>query len=128
VITIKTGDPDDLGLKVGELGPVDATLNHLAGKFTEIGLDVLKRDGVQVLCGDTAAPTCRFPAAPFFFQHQSIVGSTMGTQPELERLVELAANDTFEPVIDKMYPIDRIDEAFNRMQDRTVFGKLVVEP
>jgi NADPH2:quinone reductase len=126
--TIHTADPEEMVEKVGDIGPVDATLNHLAGEFTDVGLRVQKRDSVQVVCGDTADPYCRFEAAPFFFQHQTVVGSTMGTQPELKRLVDLVAAGAFDPEIDETYPLAELDEAFIRMQERSAFGKLVVEP
>ena len=126
--TVQSADPDEIVEAVGDVGTVDASLNHLAGPYTEVGLRVLKRDGTQVICGRTAGPNCEFAAAPFFLNHQTVVGSTMGTQPELARLVDLVDEGAFDPVVGDTYSLDETGQAFADMQERDAFGKLVVEP
>jgi NADPH2:quinone reductase len=126
--TVETADPDEMVEAVGEVGEMDATLNHLAGEYVEVGLKVLKRGGKQVVCGRTAGRESTFNAAPFFLGHREVIGSTMGTQPELETLVSLVAGGKLDPVVGGSYSIEETDEAFRSMADRSVFGKLVVEP
>jgi NADPH2:quinone reductase len=125
---VETADPEEMVEAVREIGEVDATLNHLAGEYVEVGLKVLRRAGTQVICGRTAGRTSEFGAAPFFLDHQEILGSTMGTQPELERLVSLIADGELDPVVGGTYPLSGTGEAFREMAERGVFGKLVVEP
>ena len=125
---VGTADPDEMVEAVRSIGDVDAVLNHLAGEYVEVGLKLLRRGGTQVVCGRTAGHKSEFGAAPFFLGHQAIIGSTMGTQPELGTLVSLAAEGELDPVIGGTYPLSDTDEAFRTMADRTVFGKLVVEP
>jgi len=124
----ETADPDEMVDAVRSVGEVDAVLNHLAGEYVEVGLKVLRRGGKQVVCGRTAGGRSEFGVAPFFLGHREIVGSTMGTQPELETLVSLVADGEFDPVVGGTYPLAETDEAFREMAERTVFGKLVVEP
>lgn len=126
--TIQSSDPDEIRDAVARIGPVDATLNHLAGPFTELGLRVLKRGGRQVVCGRTAGDESTVSVAPFFLDHHELVGSTMGTQPELARLVDLVADGAFDPVVDDTYALAETGRAFADVQDRDAFGKLVVEP
>ena len=125
---VETADPEEMVEAVRAVGEVDATLNHLAGEYVEVGLKVMRRGGTQVVCGRTAGRKSEFGAAPFFLGHQEILGSTMGTQPELETLVSLVADGELDPVVGGTYPLEETDEAFRAMADRTVFGKLVVEP
>jgi NADPH:quinone reductase-like Zn-dependent oxidoreductase len=106
----------------------DAALNHLSGEFTNVCGRVLRTGGTQVVCGRTAGATLDQLSAPFFLSHQSILGSTMGTQPELERLVELAGAGAFAPVVDRTYPLAETGAAFADMQSREAFGKLLVAP
>jgi NADPH:quinone reductase-like Zn-dependent oxidoreductase len=126
--TVHSGDPEEITEEVGAIGPVDSTLNHLSGEFTEVGRAVLKRGGTQVVCGRTAGEDCTFASAPFFLSHQEVVGSTMGTQPELVQLVDLAASGAFDPVVGETYPLTETGEAFRDMAERDAFGKLIVEP
>jgi NADPH2:quinone reductase len=125
---VVSGDPDEIVRQVRATGEVDGALNHLAGEFTAVAAKVLRRGGRQVVCGRTAGSRVDTAAAPFFLQHQEILGSTMGTQPELARLVELAASGAFEPVVGDTYPLEETGEAFRDMAERDAFGKLVVEP
>ena len=125
---IETADPEEMVEAVGEIGEADAVLNHLAGEYVEVGLEAMRRGGTQVVCGRTAGRKSEFGAAPFFLGHQEIVGSTMGTQPELETLVSLVADDELDPVVGGTFSLEGTDEAFREMAERSVFGKLVVEP
>jgi NADPH:quinone reductase-like Zn-dependent oxidoreductase len=126
--TVQSADVDEIESAVWEVGQVDATLNHLAGEYTKLGLKVLKRGGKQVICGRTAGPKCEFDAAPFFLGHNEVIGSTMGTQPELATLVDLVADGGLEPVVSRTYSLEETGQAFADMEDREAFGKLVVEP
>ncbi|WP_254534917.1 alcohol dehydrogenase catalytic domain-containing protein [Halomarina litorea] len=107
---------------------VDAVLNHLAGEYTEAGLRVLRRAGRMVVCGRTAGGESTFDVARLFLSHHRIVGSTMGTQADLERLVDLVAEGAFDPVVGEEYPLDETAQAFADMQSRDLFGKSVVRP
>lgn len=125
---VVSGDVEEVVRETRAIGAVDAALNHLSGEFTEAAAKVLRRGGTQVVCGRTAGSRLDTPSAPFFLQHQELVGSTMGTQPELETLVGLAADGTFDPVVGGTYALSETADAFRDMADRDAFGKLVVEP
>jgi NADPH:quinone reductase-like Zn-dependent oxidoreductase len=126
--TVRSGDPEELVREVRTLGSPDAVLNHLGGEFTQAGLEVMKRGGTMVVCGRTAGDTSTFELAPFFLCHERIVGSTMGTQPELETLVELLGEGAFDPPVGETYALAETGRAFDDMRERDAFGKLVVEP
>lgn len=121
-------DPDDLREGVAAGGPVDAVVNHLGGPFTELGLDVLCRGGRVVVCGRTAGDRSEFDVADLFLGHKRILGSTMGTQRDLERLVGLVADGDLDPVVAGTYPLAETARAFRTMDEGAVLGKLVVEP
>jgi NADPH2:quinone reductase len=126
--TVESADPEELTREVRAVGQPDAVVNHLGGEFTQAGLEVMRRGGTMVICGRTAAPTSEFKLAPFFLRHEEIVGSTMGTQPELATLVELLADGAFDPPVGETYPLAETGRAFDDMIERDAFGKLVVQP
>ncbi len=126
--TIHTDDPDELRESITALGPVDAALNHLGGPYTQVGLDALRRGGRMVIVGRTAGSRVDLDVPSTYRRHLQVIGSMMGTQPELARLISLAADGAFEPVIGKEYPLDETAEAFADMADRDLFGKLLVRP
>lgn len=125
---VEAGDPEAIEEAVRGVGRVDAVIDHLGGDYTRMGLNVLKRGGRHVICGRTAGRTAEIDVAPFFLSHQRVIGSTMGTQGDLERLIGLAAGGAFEPVVGGEYALSETAQAFADMQRRDAFGKLVVHP
>ena len=119
---------DGIREQVTAIGSPDAVLNHLGGEYTRLGQDVLRRGGTMVVCGRTAGRESTIDVPGLFLGHERIVGSTMGTQDDLRRLVDLVAAGTLEPEIDRTFPLEGTGAAFATMQDRESVGKLVVEP
>ncbi|MGQ3413581.1 alcohol dehydrogenase catalytic domain-containing protein [Natrinema sp. LN54] len=125
---IRSTDIDEIRGEVEEIGAPDAVINHLGGEFTELGQSVMRRGGTMAICGRTAGNESTVDVANLFLGHKRIVGSTMGTQDDLRRLVDLAADGELDPEIDETYALEDTDDAFAAMQDRESVGKIVVEP
>jgi NADPH2:quinone reductase len=125
---IESTDPDEIRAAVTDIGTVDGVLNHLGGEYTQLGLDVLRRGGRMAVCGRTAGGTSEIDIPDLFFGHKRIIGSTMGTQGDLERLVGLVADGDLTPEIEGTYSLEETGAAFAAMQDRDSVGKLVVTP
>lgn len=123
---VRGTDPDHLREAVRDVGTPDAVVNHLGGQYTELGLDVLCRGGRMVLCGRTAGDRSEIDVPDLFLGHKRIIGSTMGTQGDLETLVDLVAAGDLTPEVDATYPLAETGDAFAAMQNRESVGKLVV--
>lgn len=127
--TIESDDPGEMTDEVLEIGETAAVLNHLGGGgYTESGLRTLERGGRMVVCGRTAGDVGEVSMGPFFLSHRHLIGSTMGTQPDLERLVDLVADGAFEPVVGDEFDLEETDAAFATMQEDDAIGKLIVRP
>ncbi|MFB6103285.1 MAG: alcohol dehydrogenase catalytic domain-containing protein [Haloplanus sp.] len=124
--TVQGTDPDHLRPAIEDIGSPDAVINHLGGVYTGLGLDVMRRGGRMVVCGRTAGPTSVIDIADLFRGHKRVIGSTMGTQADLERLVDLVAAGDLSPRIDHTFPLQETAEAFATMEDRDTLGKIVV--
>lgn len=81
----------------------------------------------MVICGRTADVTSEIAIPDLFFGHKRIFGSTMGTQADLEQLVDLVAENRFQPEIDDTYPLAATGDAFAAMQNREAIGTIVVQ-
>lgn len=125
---IESTDPDEIRAAVADIGTVDGVLNHLGGEYTQVGLDVLRRGGRMAVCGRTAGGTSEINIPDLFLGHKRVIGSTMGTQGDLERLVGLVADGELTPEIEETYSLEETGAAFAAMQDRDSVGKLVVTP
>jgi NADPH:quinone reductase-like Zn-dependent oxidoreductase len=57
-----------------------------------------------------------------------IIGSNSFYDDDLEGLMALIAEGEMKPVIDKVLPLEAAAEGLRLIQDREVFGKVVVTP
>jgi NADPH:quinone reductase-like Zn-dependent oxidoreductase len=85
----------------------------------------LKPGGTLVVSGATTGDSPPAELSRVFFQQLSVIGSTMGTRDELERLIRLCVEKQIRPVIDRTVPLARAREAFQAMLDGSFVGKLV---
>jgi D-arabinose 1-dehydrogenase-like Zn-dependent alcohol dehydrogenase len=60
-----------------------------------------------------------------FFLQLSVVGSTMGTRDELERLTRMLVTTGVRPVIHATMPLTEARPGFEAMVGEDVFGKVV---
>ena len=60
-----------------------------------------------------------------FFLQLSVIGSTMGTLDELERLLTFCAEKDVRPVIDSCLPLAQAGDGFAAMLAGDLVGKIV---
>jgi NADPH:quinone reductase-like Zn-dependent oxidoreductase len=107
---------------------VDAVIETVGEATWSHSLKALEPDGVVVVAGATSGPNPPADLARVFFRQLRVLGSTMGTRRELTELVAMLEASGVRPLIDDVLPLDRAPEAFGRMIDGDVFGKLVLTP
>jgi NADPH:quinone reductase-like Zn-dependent oxidoreductase len=66
------------------------------------------------------------PLRAVFFKGLSILGSTMGRQSELRRLLQFFEAGRLRPVVDRTFPLDQARAAQQVLENREQFGKIVL--
>ena len=61
-----------------------------------------------------------------FFKQISILGSTMGSDHEFQKMVEFVGKHEIKPVIDSVFSLNEINKALDRMSQGLQFGKIVI--
>ncbi len=123
-------DQDDFARAVRVLTDgrgVDVVFDHVGGELLERSFRCLARGGRIVTCGATAGAEAAIPLRAVFFKQLSILGSTMGTLAELERLLPWFESGELAPVVADVLPLARAAVAHDRLTARGVFGKLVLD-
>ena len=105
---------------------VEVVLDHVGGEVFERSLDALAWGGRLVLCGATTEHLAEVNLRAVFFKSLSILGSTMGTLAELRAVLRHVEAGLLHPVIDSTYPLEQAAEAQRRLEERDVFGKIVL--
>jgi NADPH:quinone reductase-like Zn-dependent oxidoreductase len=85
----------------------------------------LKPGGTLVVSGATTGDSPTAELSRVFFLQLSVVGSTMGTRDELERLIRFCIEKNVRPMIDRVLPLEQAREGFQAMLDGSLVGKIV---
>ena len=109
-------------------GGVDLAVNYTGGKTWKETLRCVGNGGRLVTCGATAGFDEEVDCRYVWTFEQSIIGSDGWTREDVATLLGLVESGRLEPVIDQVLPLDGIHEAERLLEDREVFGKVVVTP
>jgi NADPH:quinone reductase-like Zn-dependent oxidoreductase len=107
---------------------VDAVMETIGEATWGHSLRSLKPGGTVVVAGSTSGAAPPAELNRVFFLQLSIVGSTMGTRDELERLLRFCVDKGVRPVIHDTVPLREARRAFEAMLAGDVVGKLVLTP
>jgi NADPH:quinone reductase-like Zn-dependent oxidoreductase len=107
---------------------VDVVIEHVGPATWEHSLRSLAKGGRLITCGATTGPTVTIDLRYLYMRQQTIVGSIMGTRAELVQAAKWMATGRLRPVIDSVMPLKEVRAAHERMNDRQLFGKIVLTP
>jgi len=105
---------------------VDAVIESVGRATWAHSLRALRPGGQIIVTGATSGANPPADLQRVFFKQLSVIGSTMGTRQELERLVQLCANTGLRPLIDRELPLQDAPAAIAAVAAGEVFGKIVL--
>ncbi len=105
---------------------VDAVMETVGEATWSHSLKALKPGGTIVVCGATSGFNPPAELNRVFFLQLRVVGSTMGTRQELARLTQMCGTTGVRPVIDSEHELLAARDAFARLMDPDLFGKVVL--
>lgn len=128
VIDYESNDfADEVAEITGRRG-VDVVVDHVGKETYPDSLKSLARGGRIVTCGATTGPNPGAGLDRIFWNQLSVIGSTMATPGEVDDVLELVWDGTFEPRIREVLPMSEAARAHELLEDRQGFGKVVVKP
>ena len=105
---------------------VDAVMETVGRATWSHSIRSLRPGGAIVISGTTSGPKLDdAELTRIFFLQLRVIGSTMGTRSELERLVTMLDASGARPLIDRVLPMTEAREGFAAMAKGDVFGKIV---
>jgi NADPH:quinone reductase-like Zn-dependent oxidoreductase len=105
---------------------VDVILEHVGGAVFEKLIPVLATGGRLVTCGATSGHLAQTDIRYLFMRQLSIMGGFMGPKADLLQIVKEIARGTLKPLVDRIFPLTDAATAQCVMEDRKLFGKLVL--
>ncbi len=106
-------------------GEFDVTIDSAGGDGFRHLIDIAAPGGRLVFYGGTRG---KFTVSPqrVFWKQLSIMGSTMGSRAEFERLLEFVTSKKLLPVVDSTWALEDGQAAFDYLNEGQQFGKIVV--
>jgi NADPH:quinone reductase-like Zn-dependent oxidoreductase len=104
---------------------VDAVMETVGQATWAHSARALKPGGTIVVSGATSGDPSPAELRRIFFLQLSVIGSTMGTRDELERLTQLCVSAGVRPVIDQTLSLADARQGFEAMLAGEVVGKIV---
>ena len=120
----------DQAFESGERLPerVDAVMETVGEATWKHSIQSLKPGGTLVVSGVTSGAASPAQLTRVFFLQLSVVGSTMGTRDELERLIRFCLERDIRPPIHATMPLADARDGFQAMVDGELVGKIVFTP
>jgi alcohol dehydrogenase len=103
-------------------------VNFTGGDTWVPSLRVLHRGGKVLTCGATAGFDPKEDLRYIWTFELKILGSNGWMREDLDTLIAMIRAGQLTPVIDRELPLEEVNEAFRLLEDREVFGKVVVRP
>jgi alcohol dehydrogenase len=105
---------------------VDVVFEHVGVDTWEGSMFSMKIGGRLVTCGSTSGIKAEINLFQLFQRQLRLIGSFGCTLRNIETSLQKLARGEVKPVIDLEIPLDQISQGLERLENRQVFGKIVV--
>jgi zinc-binding alcohol dehydrogenase/oxidoreductase len=112
---------------IRETGGFDIIIDSAGGAGFSKLIDLALPGARIVNFGRTAGNISDLSTRNLYWKQISIFGSTMGTRDEFMSMLDFVESRKIVPIIDKIFSLENIDQAFARMEEGNQFGKIVLE-
>ena len=113
---------DDL---IDASGGADLALDP-TGVLWQPFVDALNPGGRLVVVGKMAAPTASLRVQSVYWKQVDILGSSMGSPRDFAALLSHVGDHAWAPLIDSEFPLERIADAYERLDSPMRAGKVVL--
>ncbi len=141
----KLGRARDLGLDAGvvasddmagAIGEVDVVLDLVGGGYLSLDTAVCRPRGRILIVGLLAGAEARLDMGAVLRKRLTVIGTVLRSRPEHEKAVAMAhfarsvipllAEGRLRPVIERVVPLHRAQEAYSLVRSNSTFGKVVL--
>jgi NADPH:quinone reductase-like Zn-dependent oxidoreductase len=107
---------------------VDVVVDHVGADVWEDCFESLATYGRFVTCGTTSGEDVRLNLRMLYGRQRTLLGSFMGGKGELLEVLKFVGQRKVRAVIDSVFPLAQAAAAQKKMEDRNLFGKILLHP
>ena len=106
----------------------DLVFEHVGGELFQKAIESLAQNGRLVTCGAHAGEVVPFDIIPFFRAQHRIIGSFVYEREELDKVLDFADRGLLKPLVAETFPLPEVRDAFELLESRDSFGKILLRP
>ncbi|MFN3598287.1 MAG: zinc-binding dehydrogenase [Aquificaceae bacterium] len=106
---------------------VDIVMDHVGSETFWKSVEVLRRGGKVVFFGTTTGSEAKIDIRYIFVREIQLLGVYMGPRADLFKITELFERGLLKPVVDKVFPLEKAQEAHRYLEESRHFGKVVLK-
>ena len=110
-----------------ECGRMDLIVDGAGGDGYANLIDMAAPGGRIVNYGATAGPPKKVDLFRVFWKQLHLIGSTMGSTTDFEKMLEFVSRNRLRPAIDQISPLADGNAALECMKESPQFGKIVLD-
>lgn len=103
---------------------MDLVIESIGAATFNQSLKQLRPGGTIVTFGASAGDEVTFNIREFFYGQFNLLGTTMGSGEEYEKMLNFVNEHKIKPVIDRVFTFQQYKEAFSRLENGEQFGKI----
>jgi len=112
---------------IEQFGPVHLIIDGAGGDGYGELVDMACPGGTIVSYGITAGRSTKLELRKLYWKQLHLVGSTMGSPDDFAAMLEMVNKHKIEPIIDEVFALSDGNQAFEKMNVSSQFGKLVLK-
>lgn len=105
---------------------VDVVYNNVGGNTWTQAMRSLRNGGRLIVSGATAGPNPETEIRLIFVRQLELVGSTQNSRKDFSEIMEYIWDGTVEPIVQSVFDFEEYEEAFEKMADRQLYGKIIL--
>lgn len=106
-------------------GPIDLAIDSAGGDTFAKVTTIVRWGGRIVTYGGTTGDS-KIRMFPIFWDQLDVRGTSMGSPSDFRGMLDFVTQHEIRPVVDRVYEIDAVIEAVERMKHAGQFGKIVL--
>jgi len=106
---------------------VDVAVNFTGGDTWIPTQRCMAVDGRILTCGSTVGHECQIDVRFLWFREMTIIGSRAYLPEDIKTCLDLVSRKKLDPVIEHVMPLSEAAEGVRLLEERRVFGKVVIE-
>lgn len=105
----------------------DVVFEVVGAKTWATTLELLRPLGRVVIAGTASGDVARQDLSEIYYRQLTILGARMGTRSEFEQVLQLVEKGKLKPIVDKLYPLEKLAEAEARLEAGEQMGKVIIQ-